>query len=113
LQPKRLLPDMHDPDVSEDVSLALHAVHALRAADDLLAPSRSARRTAHLMTWATRGASVAQTEASLTALRQIKQSAVSITLGTLTTQGYVVALPRQGNAAIEYVLSGTSRLIFG
>jgi len=71
------------------------------------------RRIAHLTTWATRGASDVHTQASLSALWQIKQSAVSITLSILTTPGCVVALPRQGNAAIEYVLSGTSRLIFG
>ena len=70
------------------------------------------RRIAHLTTWATRDASDVHTQASLSALWQIKQSAVSITLRKLTMQGYVIALPRQGNAAIEYVLSGTSRLIF-
>jgi len=45
-------------------------------------------------TRAKRGASDMHTQASLAALWQIKQSAVSITLGTVTTQGSVVTLPR-------------------
>jgi hypothetical protein len=43
----------------------------------------------------------------------VSQGTVSSALKFLIQQGYVIALPRSGGEPIQYVLSGTSRLIFG
>jgi hypothetical protein len=54
-----------------------------------------------------------QTQKTLGDLGAVSQGTVSSALRFLIQQGYVVALPRSGGEPIQYVLSGTSRLIFG
>jgi DNA-binding GntR family transcriptional regulator len=54
-----------------------------------------------------------QTQKTLGDLWAVSQGTVSSALRFLIQQGYVVALPRSGGEPIQYVLSGTSRLIFG
>ncbi len=71
------------------------------------------RRREQLSDWGARTPTAAQTQDSLRRLWRIGQSAVSTALSALIAQDYVIALPRQGSAPIQYVLSGTSRLIFG
>lgn len=71
------------------------------------------RRAEQLARWGRSDPASTQTQKSLAALWKIKQASVSIALGALQRQGYVVALPRVGAQPIQYVLSGVSRLVFG
>jgi hypothetical protein len=71
------------------------------------------RKVEHLIKWGTNNPRATHTQRALRTLWGLGQSAVSITLDYLTRRGYVVALPKSGNVATEYALSGVSRLIFG
>lgn len=66
-----------------------------------------------LTRWGATDPGSTQTQKSLGALWKVSQPAVSTTLAYLVRQGYVQALPRSGKAAVQYVLSGVGRLIFG
>jgi len=70
-------------------------------------------RIEQLTKWGQTQPESAQTQKSLMKLWKVSQGAVSNALKYLIQQGYVVALPREGAKPIHYVLSGTSRLIFG
>jgi hypothetical protein len=70
-------------------------------------------RVEQLTRWGTTQPGGTQTQKSLAKLWKVSQGAVSNALKYLTQQGYVIALPRAGGEPIQYVLSGTSRLIFG
>ncbi len=71
------------------------------------------RRISQLRQWGETNPDEVHGQESLQTLWALGQSAVSTALSALITPGYVVALPRAGKAPIQYVLSGTSRLIFG
>lgn len=70
------------------------------------------KRQVQMETWATSGPTVAQTQQSLQAAWKLSQSKVSKVLADLERQGYVIALPRQGKAPTQYVLTGISQLIY-
>jgi Mn-dependent DtxR family transcriptional regulator len=57
-------------------------------------------------------AAAVQTQAQLVELWQVKQPSVSQTLQQLIEAGAVEALPRRGREAIQYLMTGTSRLAF-
>ncbi len=65
-----------------------------------------------LVAWGTTDALTPQTQQSLSALWEVKQSTVSLTVGYLIQHGYVMPLPRDGRSAMQYLLTGRSRLIF-
>jgi hypothetical protein len=93
-------------------------VEALRATlrpryGQQLAQHLETRRVEQLTQWGARAPDTLHTQTSLRVLWKLGQSAVSIALTALIANGYVVALPRQGKAPIQYALSGTSRLVFG
>lgn len=69
-------------------------------------------RVAQLTQWGESDPSAAMTQKSLARLWKLSQGAVSTALGWFVDRGFVVAMPRSGSAATEYVLSGTSRLMF-
>lgn len=71
------------------------------------------KRVSQLTQWGTSAPNSAQTQKSLGALWKLSQGPVSIALGYLVRQGYVVPLPRTRAEPIQYVLSGVGRLIFG
>ncbi len=73
-------------------------------------PERS--RVAQLTQWGESAPSKAMTQRELMRLWQLTQGAVSTALTWLVERGFVVALPRVGAGATEYVLSGRSRLMF-
>ena len=71
-------------------------------------------RVKQLTVWGENDPARTHTQKSLQALWKLKsQGGVSYALNTLVRAGYVLPLPRVGAAAIKYLLSGTSRLIFG
>lgn len=70
-------------------------------------------RIDQLRKWGEFGPESIQTQKTLGDLWSVSQGTVSSALKFLIQQGYVVALPRSGGEPIQYVLSGTSRLIFG
>jgi AAA ATPase domain len=91
-----------------DLSHSLH-LHAL-ARLDALTPERAQQ----LLAWGAAGPGDRHTQESLGALWRVKQPTVSQILIGLQREGFVNALPRRpgrGRAG-EYVLSGTSRLLF-
>ena len=65
-----------------------------------------------LLAWAQVDAATAQTQAELVELWQVKQPSVSQTLQQLIEAGAVEALPRRGREAIQYLMTGISRLAF-
>jgi DNA-binding MarR family transcriptional regulator len=67
-----------------------------------------------LPAWAQVDAAVVQTQAQaqLVELWQVKQPSVSQTLQQLIEAGAVEALPRRGREAIQYLMTGSSRLTF-
>lgn len=85
----------------------LQARHATQLASDL-----DETRARYLTRWGEQAPTSPQTQKTLGALWKVTQGAVSTALTLLQGKGYVVALPR-GAGPAEYVLSGTSRLIFG
>lgn len=83
-----------------------------RYASDLEA-LREKKRVDQLKAWGQRHPDAAKTQADLQKVWKVSQAAVSTALAFLTKEGYVLALPRDGASRTSYVLSGTSRLIFG
>lgn len=83
-----------------------------RYASDLDA-LRERTRIDQLKAWGERDPAGARTQAELGALWSLRQASVSTALAFLVKEGYVLALPREGASRTSYVLSGTSRLIFG
>jgi hypothetical protein len=65
-----------------------------------------------LLDWAQVDAAAVQTQAELVELWQVKQPSVSQTLQQLIEAGAVEALPRRGREAIQYLMTGISRLAF-
>lgn len=78
-----------------------------------LATLKEKKRVEQLTVWGQRAPAQPQTQEALAQLWKVSQGAVSVALAFLVKEGYVLAPPRQGTGATEYVLSGTSRLIFG
>lgn len=71
-------------------------------------------RVEQLTQWGESSLRGPQTQKALQKLWKVKsQGTVSQAVNYLVRQGYVVALPREGVKPIEYLLSGTSALIFG
>lgn len=70
-----------------------------------------ARRT-QLVAWAKAGTERVHDQKSLQRLWKKSQGAVSTALSDLAREGYVVAMPRAGAAAVHYAFTGVSRLIF-
>lgn len=68
---------------------------------------------AHLRTWGGHSPDATHTQATLRAMWKVGQSAGFKIVNYLVGEGYVIALPREGNAPLAYALSGRSRLIFG
>lgn len=83
-----------------------------RYADQLSSLTES-KRVDQLSAWGTTAPDATHTQKSLEHLWDLSQGAVSNAIRYLVQQGYVIALPRTGSDPIQYVLSGTSRLIFG
>ncbi len=103
------LEDARTPSVTLD---DLRPVLRQRYAAELAAlPEQT--RVAQLTAWGTSAPAVPQTQKSLGKLWGVSQGPVSTAVSTLVRQGYVVALPRVSAEPTRYVLSGTSRLIFG
>jgi energy-coupling factor transporter ATP-binding protein EcfA2 len=69
-------------------------------------------RIEQLVTWAA-DPGTARTQRDLAETWELSQGTVSTALATLVQTGYAVAHPRQGNAPIQYTLSGKSRIIAG
>ena len=69
-------------------------------------------RVEQLTRWGEAAPERAMTQKDLMRLWKLTQGAVSTALAWFSERGFVVALPRQGTQPTEYVLSGTSRLIF-
>ena len=69
-------------------------------------------RVSQLTTWGQTAPDAIMTQKDLQRLWHITQGPVSTALAYLIAQGYVISLPRQRGAPIDYALSGTSRLIF-
>ena len=65
-----------------------------------------------LLAWAQVDAAAVQTQAQLVELWEVKQPSVSQTLQQLIEAGAVEALPRRGREAIQYLMTGISRLVF-
>ena len=65
-----------------------------------------------LLAWAQVDAAAIQTQAELVELWQVKQPSVSQTLQQLIEAGAVEALPRRRREAIQYLMTGISRLVF-
>ena len=63
-----------------------------------------------LVAWAQVDPASMQTQAQLVALWAVKQPSVSQTLQQLIEAGAVEALPRRGQEAIRYLMTGTARL---
>ena len=78
-----------------------------------LAALKEKKRVEQLTAWGRTAPAQPQTQEALARLWKVSQGAVSVALAFLTKEGYVVALPRRGADPTRYVLSGTSRLIFG
>jgi hypothetical protein len=74
---------------------------------------REKTRVEQLRRWGQHSPATPRTQAELKRLWNVSQGAVSGALSILTREGYVLPLPREGASATQYVLSGTSRLIFG
>jgi len=74
-----------------------------------IAEDHHARR---LLLWGEQDVDAVHTQRALEKLWKVKQGTVSETLAYLVRLGYVLALPREGRAPVQYVLSGRSRLIF-
>jgi DNA-binding FadR family transcriptional regulator len=74
---------------------------------------RDKTRVEQLRSWGRHPPAPPPPHAELTRLWNVSQGAVSGALSILTREGYVLPLPREGASATQYVLSGTSRLIFG
>jgi hypothetical protein len=74
---------------------------------------REQTRVDQLKAWGKDQPGAAKTQADLSKVWKVSQAAVSTALGFLMKEGYVLALPREGAPRTSYVLSGTSRLIFG
>jgi hypothetical protein len=70
-------------------------------------------RIEQLRQWGESRPDSVQTQKTLGDLWSVSQGTVSSALKFLIQQGYAIALPRSGGEPIRYVLSGTSRLIFG
>ncbi len=103
------LEDARTPSVTLD---DLRPVLRQRYAAELAAlPEQT--RVAQLTAWGRSAPGAAQTQKSLGKLWGVSQGPVSTAVSTLVRQGYVVALPRVSAEPTRYVLSGTSRLIFG
>lgn len=69
-------------------------------------------RADQLTRWGTTAPDKAQTQKELMRRWKLTQGAVSTALTYLMGRGYVVALPKAGQQATLYVLSGVSRLVF-
>lgn len=78
-----------------------------------LATLKEKKRVEQLTTWGRKAPAEPQTQETLARLWKVSQGAVSVALAFLVKEGYVLALPRQEAGPTRYVLSGTSRLIFG
>lgn len=85
-------------------------LHDRYLAELLQLPDRA--RVEQLTRWGETAPARAMTQKSLTRLWKISQGAVSAALAWFVERGFVVALPRKGTQPIDYVLSGSSRLMF-
>jgi DNA-binding transcriptional ArsR family regulator len=65
-----------------------------------------------LLAWGNRDPEACEIQTALKTLWGVSQSAVSQTLQQLTASGAVEALPRKGRDPIQYMLTGTARLVF-
>ena len=83
-----------------------------RYAADLMA-LKEKTRVEQLTRWGHQAPAQPQTQEALARLWRVSQGAVSVALAFFIREGYVLTLPRHSAGAIPYVLSGTSRLIFG
>lgn len=73
-----------------------------------------ATRARQLAKWGETSPGAPMTQAKLKTLWALKsQGTVSIAINALVDAGYVIALPREGKRATQYVLAGVSRLIYG
>lgn len=100
---KPIIPPLQLPDIMP----ALRAEYQSQLA--ALPEEHQARR---LIMWGEQDANATHTQQSLGALWKVKQGTVSDALAYLVRHGYVAASPRQGRAAVQYVLTGRSRLVF-
>jgi hypothetical protein len=82
-----------------------------RYGDQLSRLDESRRR--QLQLWAESGTGTQQTQKTLQQLWNVTQGAASNSVRDLIEEGYVLALPRRGAEATNYVLTGFSRIIFG
>jgi hypothetical protein len=114
IEPLLGLPSEHDstagrPVTAEELRSTLRARYL---AD--LAAQLEPTRIEQLTVWGQKDSTSTQTQKTLKALWKLNsQGGVSYAIGALVRQGYAFALPRVGTEPIQYVLSGTSRLIFG
>lgn len=79
----------------------------------LLQQRLEGKRQEQLEAWGDSDPANPQTQKTLKDLWGVSQGAVSMALSDLEGQGYVLPMPRDGKAPIQYVLSGVSHLIFG
>ena len=93
---------------AHDIRLTLQQRYA-----DHLAAVPERRRVEQLTAWGVHKPASTHTQQSLGALWRVTQGAVSNALAYLLRHGYITALPRRRGQAVEYELSGVSRLIFG
>ena len=77
-----------------------------------LATLSEKHRVRQLTLWGMSAPAAVHTQRSLKKFWNVSQAAVSYALTHLTQAGYVLASPSRPGEATEYVLSGTSRLIF-
>ena len=78
-----------------------------------LAATADEARVTQLARWGAGDAEAPETQKSLQALWKLGQSGVSQALSWHMRAGYVVALPREGAAARQYLLTGLGRVVVG
>lgn len=96
------------PVTTAELRQALQARYA-----EELGAQLDAKRVEQLTAWGRRDPASEQTQKSLAGLWKLSQGAVSNAVTALAQRGYVIQLPRMGTEPIRYILSGTSRLVFG
>jgi hypothetical protein len=71
-------------------------------------------RAKQLTKWGETDPAASMTQAKLQTLWGLKsQGSTSTAINALVAAGYALALPREGKKAVQYVLTGVSRLIYG
>lgn len=92
---------------------AVRAILRSRYATEITRKLDTTRAT-QLAKWGEADPGAAMTQAKLKTLWALKsQGSVSTAINALVAAGYALALPRKGKNAVQYVLTGVSRLIYG